>query len=102
MTTTTTRIGDVLIFERLEDGSSRICCSRCHHVYGPSDRDPKLGSVVYEGAIGDLSELNNYGLMEALVARHFNCPQCGLTIAVDIQEKGDPIMLGNRLTSSPR
>jgi acetone carboxylase gamma subunit len=102
-----TRIGDVMVLDRGEgapgsDSASdpahpEIRCARCDHLYGPADRDPKLGSVVREGTIGELSALNEYGLTEALVVRHFHCPQCGLTIAVDLQEKGDPIILGNRL-----
>jgi hypothetical protein len=102
---TSTRIGDVLVLESDgtgSDGSGIIVCARCAHVYGPADRDPKLGSVVREGSIGELSALNEYGLTEALVVRHFHCPQCALTIAVDLQEKGDPIMLGNRLSVSTK
>jgi hypothetical protein len=95
------RIGDVMVLERgaVDGAPGEIRCARCDHVYGPADQDPKLGSVVREGPIGELSALNEYGLTDALVARHFHCPQCGLTIAVDIQEKGDPIMLGNRLSA---
>jgi len=96
----TTRIGDVLLLERSgADGPGRIRCARCHHVFGPADQDPKLGSVVRERSIGELSPLNEYGLTEILVVRHFHCPGCGLTIAVDTQRRGDPIMLGNRLLS---
>jgi acetone carboxylase gamma subunit len=90
------RIGAVMVRIRTESGDS-IHCARCDHDYGPADRDPKLGSLVREEGIETLSPLNTHGLTDRMVARHFHCPGCGLTIAVDIQEKGDPVMLGNTL-----
>ncbi len=97
-TTGTSRIGDVLILSRDGHGPGRLRCARCDYDYGPADRDPKLGSVVHEGPIDELSALNAYGLTEVLVVRYFRCPTCALTIAVDVQRRGDPIMLGNRLS----
>jgi acetone carboxylase gamma subunit len=95
------RIGAVLVRARGEAGDS-ILCARCDHEYGPADRDPKLGSLVREEGIETLSPLNAYGLTERMVVRHFHCPGCGLTIAVDIQEKGDPVMLGNTLAPADK
>jgi acetone carboxylase gamma subunit len=74
-----------------------VVCADCGHRYGPADRDPKLGAVMSERSIADLSELNSVGMTERLVARHFYCPSCALLIAVNVQEHGDPIMLEWRL-----
>jgi len=90
-------IGDAIALRRDEDGTVVTSCGECGHVFGPADRDPKLGAVLRERSIADLSPLNAEGMTERLVARHFHCPQCALLLAVNVQQVGDPIMLEWRL-----
>ena len=90
-------IGDTFALRRGDDGEQGIHCAACGHRYGDADRDPKLGAVMSERSIVDLSPLNAVGMTERLVARHFFCPSCALLIAVNVQEHGDPIMLEWRL-----
>jgi acetone carboxylase gamma subunit len=89
-------IGDAVALRR-EGGAAVAACAECGHVLGPADRDPKLGAVVRETSIAELSPLNAVGMTERLVARHFHCPQCALLLAVNVQQQGDPIMLEWRL-----
>jgi len=89
-------IGDAIALRRDEQGVV-ACCGECGHAFGPADRDPKLGAVLRERSIADLSSLNAEGMTERLVARHFHCPECALLIAVNVQQAGDPIMLEWRL-----
>ena len=86
-------IGDAFTLRVDADGVQQLDCSECGHHYGPAVRDPKLGAVMSEGSIADLSPLNAVGMTERLVARHFYCPSCALLFAVNVQQKGDPIML---------
>ena len=44
-----------------------------------------------ERNITDLSLLNAPGMVDRIVAREFYCPGCGLLMALNIQERGDPI-----------
>jgi acetone carboxylase gamma subunit len=90
-------VGDVVALRRDEDGALRASCAECGHDLGPADRDPKLGAVMRELSIADLSPLNAVGMTERLVARHFHCPECALLLAVNVQQKGDPVMLEWRL-----
>ena len=90
-------IGDAIALRRDEEGAVVACCAECGHVFGPADRDPKLGAVLRERSIAELSPLNAEGMTERLVARHFHCPDCALLIAVNVQQVGDPIMLEWRL-----
>lgn len=82
------------------DREPRLECARCGHDYGPAERDPKLGAVMREGAIEELSPLNRFGLVDRFVVRFFYCPDCALLVAVDVQEHGDPIMVETHLTLS--
>lgn len=90
-------IGDSIALRRDEQGGVIACCAECGHAFGPADRDPKLGAVLRERSIADLSPLNEVGMTERLVARHFHCPDCALLLAVNVQQVGDPIMLEWRL-----
>lgn len=89
-------IGDAIAIRR-EGDELVAACAECGHVLGPASRDPKLGAVVRETSIAQLSPLNAAGMTERLVARHFHCPECALLIAVNVQQHGDPIMLEWRL-----
>ncbi|CAB4865302.1 unannotated protein [freshwater metagenome] len=88
--------GDAFVFRAGDDGWS-VHCSACDHRYGPADADPKLGAVLRERSITDLSPLNAAGFVDRIVAREFYCPSCALLIAVNVQQVGDPIMLEWRL-----
>jgi N-methylhydantoinase B len=93
-------IGDAVALWRAEDGTLMARCAECGHELGPADRDPKLGAVMRELSIADLSPLNAEGMTERLVARHFHCPSCALLLAVNVQQVGDPVMLEWRLDDS--
>lgn len=60
-------------------------------MYGPASEDPKLGAVMAERRMDELSSLNSSGMIDRIVIREFYCPGCGLMMAVNIQETGDPI-----------
>ena len=94
-------VGDVVALWRDDDGALMARCAECGHELGPADRDPKLGAVMRELSIADLSPLNAEGMTERLVARHFHCPSCALLLAVNVQQVGDPVMLEWRLDDGP-
>lgn len=86
-------LGDVFTLGHAADGAAYVACAECGHRYGPATRDPKLRAVMTEKSIVDLSTLNDVGMVDRLVARHYYCPSCALLFAVNVQQKGDPIML---------
>lgn len=86
-------IGDAFALRPDAEGTLHAHCIECDHMYGPASDDPKLGAVMGERSIVDLSTLNAVGMVDRLVARHFYCPSCALLFAVNVQQKGDPIML---------
>ncbi len=92
-----TTVGDAVALRRDAAGALVASCAECGHELGPADRDPKLGAVMRELSIADLSPLNAEGMTERLVARHFHCPSCALLLAVNVQQVGDPVMLEWRL-----
>jgi acetone carboxylase gamma subunit len=85
-------VGDAFVFSRDDDGV-HVDCAECGHRFGPAQRDPKLGAVMSERSIVDLNVLNEPGMVDRLVARHYYCPSCALLFAVNVQQQGDPIML---------
>lgn len=86
-------IGDTFVVRRDESGVVNLHCGECGRLFGPAERDPKLAACMSERSIADLSVLNAVGMVDRLVARHFFCPSCGLLFSVNVQQKGDPIML---------
>jgi acetone carboxylase gamma subunit len=86
-------IGGTFVFGRDDAGVLNVDCAECGHRFGPVERDPKLAACMSERSIADLSTLNAAGMVDLLVARHYFCPSCGLLFAVNVQRKGDPIML---------
>ncbi len=72
-------------------------CGRCGHLYGPAWEDPKVFAVMREGNITELSPLNRYGLTEEIVVRQYYCPGCATMFTVNIQRRGDPILIEFRL-----
>jgi acetone carboxylase gamma subunit len=87
------QIGDAFALRRDDEGVLNVDCAECGHHFGPAERDPKLAACMSERSIADLSSLNAVGMTDLLVARHFFCPSCGLLFAVNVQRKGDPVML---------
>ncbi len=72
-------------------------CRHCGHVYGPAWEDPKVFAVMREAAITELSPLNRYGLVDEIVVRQFYCPGCAAMFSVNVQRRGDPILIEFRL-----
>ncbi|MCW2954971.1 MAG: hypothetical protein JWQ48_4141 [Conexibacter sp.] len=96
-----TAIGDAFVVGRADGDATYVACAECGHRYGPATRDPKLGAVMTEKSIVDLSTLNDVGMVDRLVARHYYCPSCALLFAVNVQQKGDPIMLEWSIDATP-
>lgn len=77
-------------------------CTRCRHVYGPAWEDPKVFAVMREAPITELSPLNRYGLVDTIVVRQFYCPRCATVFTVNVQRRGDPILIEFRLAVGDR
>jgi acetone carboxylase gamma subunit len=91
------RVGDAYIL--VETGGTReLHCAECGHVFGPASADPKLGAVVGERSLDELSALNRFGTTDELLLREYFCPGCGGLIAANIQRRGDPVMTEMRLS----
>ena len=86
-------IGDAFVLRSAEGGGVDLHCVDCGFRYGPPERDPRVAAVMSERPITDLSVLNDVGMVDRLIARQYFCPSCGLLFAVNVQQKGDPIML---------
>lgn len=91
------RIGSAFVLRTEAGREAVVHCAQCGYAYGPATQDPRLGAVVAERTIADLSDLNAEGMVERLVARQYFCPSCALLFAVNVQQKGDPVMLEWRL-----
>lgn len=85
-------IGDAYQVEEVE-GEKVVHCTRCHFLFGTATSDPKLGCLLNERTVEDLSSLNTSQLSEEVVVREFCCPKCGHLKAVDVQKKGAPILV---------
>jgi hypothetical protein len=57
-------IGDAVALRRDDDGALTASCAECGHELGSAGRDPKLGAVMRELSIADLSPLNAEGMTE--------------------------------------
>jgi N-methylhydantoinase B len=73
------------------NGERALRCSLCHHRFGPYDADHKHGSLMRERPLTAISSLNAL-CSERFVAREFCCPGCGTAVAMDIQERDEPIL----------
>jgi acetone carboxylase gamma subunit len=73
------------------DGERALRCSLCHHRFGPYDADHKHASLMRERPLTAISSLNAL-CSERFVAREFCCPGCGTTVAMDIQDRDEPIL----------
>jgi acetone carboxylase gamma subunit len=79
-------------------GARAVVCAGCRHEFGPADQDPKLGAVMREIPISELSPLNGYSPTDQIAVRQFFCPGCGVMIGASVARRGDPIVLDTRLT----
>jgi len=70
----------------LEAPGGTVCaCSKCGHVYGPGDADPKMGASYRHRRLEDISRLNRFAASaEEFVLREFFCPECALLIKSDV------------------
>jgi N-methylhydantoinase B len=73
------------------NGERALRCSVCHHRFGPYDADHKHGSLMRERPLTAISSLNAL-CSERFVAREFCCPGCGTAVAMDIQDRDEPIL----------
>jgi N-methylhydantoinase B len=73
------------------NGERALRCSLCHHRFGPYDADHKHASLMRERPLTAISSLNAL-CSERFVAREFCCPGCGTTVAMDIQDRDEPIL----------
>ena len=90
------RIGEVM--EVFEDGNRKeIRCTRCRHVYGLAEEDPRQGALLREGPVASVNPINRHSPLADIVLRQFICPGCGTLISTDIARRGEPILPETRL-----
>lgn len=79
-------------------GADRLLrCTVCHHGLGPYGGDYRRSALVRELPLTALSPMNAHCLLDRFVARQVCCPGCGTAIALDVQERGEPLAPGGRL-----
>lgn len=87
------RIGEAINVVKKDQGLFYEC-ARCGHSYGGKEiGDPKKTAVMQEISIGELNKWNKYGRVDEFVVREFYCPQCGVMIAANMQQKDEDIMM---------
>jgi N-methylhydantoinase B/oxoprolinase/acetone carboxylase alpha subunit len=99
------RLEDCEVLHRVADtveavaheGDRALRCTRCQERLGGYDEDYKRGCHVRELSLSELSPLNARGDKGQMVARQFVCPGCGTSVALDIQLRDAPLMLGSHL-----
>jgi N-methylhydantoinase B len=79
------------------DGDRALRCTECHERLASYQEDYKRGCHVRELSLSQLSPLNGRCDDGRMVARQFLCPGCGTAVALDIQQRGAPLMLGSHL-----
>ncbi|PJG45050.1 hypothetical protein CAF53_25870 (plasmid) [Sphingobium sp. LB126] len=85
-------IGMGLVMTRCAD-IPVIACARCRHVYGPTDRNPKLGAVSNALPFTDGSNYNQYAFDRGeVVLREFDCPSCGTRSATELRKTGEGLL----------
>jgi N-methylhydantoinase B len=73
------------------DGERSLRCTECHHRFGPYEHDHKRSALMRELPLTAISPHNRLCL-EQYVAREFSCPGCGTALAMDVQDRDDPIL----------
>jgi N-methylhydantoinase B len=73
------------------DGERSLRCTVCHFRFGPYEHDHKRSALMRELPLVAISPHNRLCLDE-YVAREFCCPGCGTALAMDVQERDEPIL----------
>ena len=93
-------VGDTL--EAIEhDGRRSIRCTVCHQDLGDYSEDYKRSTVMLELPLTAVSPLNARCMLDTYVIRQFLCPGCGTSVAVDVQDRAEPIRDEGRFFASP-
>ena len=79
------------------NGARHFACQRCGRLLGPTDRDPKAGTLAREVRIDTLSHWNRYGLVKEVLVREFCCPGCAHLIGVEVRKNDDPVLYDTEL-----
>lgn len=82
-------------------GKRALCCRECHQHLGGYYDDFKQGALVRERPLTELSPLNTWCDTEHFVAREFVCPGCARSLAVDIQQREEPVLEEGHLLPTP-
>jgi N-methylhydantoinase B len=69
-----------------------LCCKACRQRLGAYDEEYKRGTLVRELPVTFASPLNSYGLVDEFFIREFCCPGCGTVLAMNVQQRGEPIV----------
>lgn len=86
-------IGDALEAARVGEHHV-IRCTRCGHIYGPTDRNHKLAALLERSpvnAIPGVDDPARYELDAELEFRRFYCPGCGVQIETELAKPKEPI-----------
>ena len=73
------------------DGERSLRCTECHHRFGPYEHDHKRSAAMRELPLVAISPHNRLCL-DRFVAREFSCPGCGTAVAMDVQDRDEPIL----------
>jgi acetone carboxylase gamma subunit len=73
------------------DGRRGLRCCECQQDLGGYGDEFKQSTVMRETPLLALSPLNRW-CDTRFVAREFFCPGCALSLAVDIQDKSEPVL----------
>jgi len=90
-----TRISEYLVMCESESSAARsICCARCGHQYGSSDKNPKLAARLVERPLSHVGWIANpYNRKhDRFVWREFSCPGCAVVFDVEIMLRDMPIL----------
>jgi N-methylhydantoinase B len=84
-------ISDAVEAVELEDGTRALRCTVCQHRLGGYEDDHKRATLVRERPLRELGP-HNRRCAESFVVREFFCPGCLTSVAMDIQDAGEPIL----------
>jgi N-methylhydantoinase B/oxoprolinase/acetone carboxylase alpha subunit len=82
------------------DGERSLRCIVCHHRFGPYESDHKHAALMRELPLPAINPHNEF-CSDRFVAREFCCPGCGTTVAMDIQDRDEPILDESRFVAPP-
>lgn len=84
------------------DGNRALRCRECHRALGGYFDDFKRAAVVRERPLTELTPLNDWCDTEHFVAREFLCPGCARSLALDVQQRHEPILEEGHLLPAPQ